>query len=223
MDNRELRNLLIVVCVLLLLVCAFFFLFTDAWITGGALSVFFCIIGILGIVAGCFVSRVMRYILAIISFVLISNMPDYEPGKSVSAVKMIGGIAIFVSLIGSIVSIFLPVLSSDGRWITLAELRNRSASDSSSHRMQKQMYPSGRVREVRRTCMRCGKVWHSSIQRENQVISFAKDGAWLGLFNLFNDTARAQWTHNTESNFETIHRMRSCPECGSVNYNEQIV
>lgn len=81
----------------------------------------------------------------------------------------------------------------------------------------------GMVQEFRRTCKRCGKVWHTSVERENQIVSSTKSGALLGVLNVFNDDAFAQWNRNTQSNISEINRLRSCPECGSANFDQQIV
>lgn len=81
----------------------------------------------------------------------------------------------------------------------------------------------GMVQEFRRTCKRCGKVWHTSVERENQIVSSTKSGALLGALNVFNDDAFAQWNRNTQSNISEINRLRSCPECGSASYDQQIV
>lgn len=222
MDRNQLRIILIVVCVLLLLVCASFFLFTDAWIEGGAKSAFFCIIGTLGIAVGCSFSRYMRMLMFFIALIGVAyifkilGLISSHPTALVISI-IVAGVAVLV------VFNVLPVLTSEGQWVETAELYDRDVAKINSRRVVKQKYHQDVAREVQRTCNRCGKVWYSSIEREKFVAGNAVYGALNIFLNFFNNIAFAQWNQNAESNLSEIHRMRSCPACGSVNYDEQIV
>ena len=82
--------------------------------------------------------------------------------------------------------------------------------------------------EYKRTCQVCGKIWHSLIARENQVAQNIKSnncnrGLAICSCNPVGNAEAAQLTRNIEANQSEIQRLRSCPQCSSVNYREEIV
>ena len=81
------------------------------------------------------------------------------------------------------------------------------------------------VKEYKRKCNECGKVWHSLASREKEIES-AK-----GIANL-NQAANAcacnsgsalQAQRNVNASQDSINKLRSCPECGSQNYSEEVL
>lgn len=92
--------------------------------------------------------------------------------------------------------------------------------------------------EYQRTCRRCGTVWHSLVKRENALkskecsASFESCSASLGSCGtIFGDRkiehwgasgAEAGWENNKNNLQRELHRLKSCPKCGSADYSEQI-
>ena len=80
--------------------------------------------------------------------------------------------------------------------------------------------------EFRRTCRRCGKVWHSLQSREAQV----EGGTKYGVCGFCGDLAEAresaapavregQRMHSAQE----LARLRQCPECTSQSYEEELL
>ena len=86
--------------------------------------------------------------------------------------------------------------------------------------------------EFRRTCNVCSKVWHSLVERENQIESKqVADGltqmsgamsscTTCGIIGL---GVASQASRNIEAGRSELQRLRSCPECFSSNYREERV
>jgi RNA polymerase subunit RPABC4/transcription elongation factor Spt4 len=96
--------------------------------------------------------------------------------------------------------------------------------------------PTQKVRsnlvEYRRTCQVCGKVWHSLVSREKQIISNQKSNQMLacggamqscGTCGSLGSGTQAQGTRNVEANQSELQRLKICPQCSSANYREEIV
>ena len=79
------------------------------------------------------------------------------------------------------------------------------------------------AREYRRTCRRCGKIWHSLVSRENKIKRDKNctqcDIAGSGC----NPSARMQAKRNLQASESDIGRLRRCPNCQSSSYDEEIV
>jgi hypothetical protein len=82
--------------------------------------------------------------------------------------------------------------------------------------------------EFKRKCKECGKVWHSLKSREDKIGKDLKDsecsqglagcgmcgGQWSAL------GASEQTKRNIAASTNELERLRTCPECGSRNYEE---
>jgi len=77
------------------------------------------------------------------------------------------------------------------------------------------------VQEFRRTCSHCGKVWHSLVSREMQIGLAQTEAACSTLGNCCG--SNSQNMRNMSANSDTLAEIRSCPECKSANYTEEIV
>lgn len=86
--------------------------------------------------------------------------------------------------------------------------------------------------EYRRTCQVCGKVWHSLVSREEQIISTQKTDAVMaasgalqscGTCGTMGTETQAQARGNLSVHENELQRLRSCPQCSSVNYKEEII
>ena len=83
----------------------------------------------------------------------------------------------------------------------------------------------GPVREYRRTCRICGKVWHSLASRESQLKKQEADSNCAIAANCCNphEAAMLQAKRNQQASQSEIARLKRCPECGSANYDEALV
>lgn len=77
-------------------------------------------------------------------------------------------------------------------------------------------------REYKRTCRSCGKVWHSLVSREEQIKRDEQSNNCNVCANCCNPSAQLQAKRNVEANQSELYRLKRCPECGSVNYDEII-
>ncbi|MDG6250358.1 hypothetical protein [Methanocalculus sp.] len=81
-----------------------------------------------------------------------------------------------------------------------------------------------KIQEYKRTCNNCGKVWHSLVERENQIMTSMKFDAASGCLSAcYNHSASAQRSHNFDTAMDTLEKIRACPNCGSKNYVEEII
>lgn len=81
------------------------------------------------------------------------------------------------------------------------------------------------VKEFKRKCNECGKVWHSLEAREKNL-EFNKAVSSLNQFSsasTCNTNSSLQAQRNSNALKDTLEKLKSCPECGSQNYNEEIL
>lgn len=92
--------------------------------------------------------------------------------------------------------------------------------------------PPDEILEYRRTCLVCGKVWHSLVSRENQIASSAMSNSLMacgggmqncGTCGLLGGGTAAQASRSIDANQSDLQRLKSCPECHSANYREETV
>ncbi len=90
----------------------------------------------------------------------------------------------------------------------------------------------GSLVEYRRTCQVCGKVWHSLVSREEQIISTQKTDAIMavsgglqscGTCGTMGTETQAQARGNLNAHESELQRLRSCPQCSSANYKEELI
>ena len=91
--------------------------------------------------------------------------------------------------------------------------------------------PKKQVQEYKRKCRQCGKVWHSLVSREKEISKglFTNNcygctaglgmcgGHWSAL------GAGAQTQRNEHALKDELNRLKSCPQCHSNNYEEEII
>jgi hypothetical protein len=77
------------------------------------------------------------------------------------------------------------------------------------------------VQEIRRKCSNCGKVWHSLASREAQINLAQLEASCSTLGNCCG--ANSQNMRNMSANRDSLAQLRTCPECKSANYTEEIV
>ena len=86
--------------------------------------------------------------------------------------------------------------------------------------------------EYRRTCRNCGKIWHSLVSRENKL-SFRATTTKIGVCGsqmqsasccfMCGGSKTAQLERNVDAVGSELNRLKSCPECGSKNYSEDLM
>ena len=82
-----------------------------------------------------------------------------------------------------------------------------------------------KTKEYKRTCNECGETWHVLASRERKVKtqkagnSMQQCGAALSC--CFPMAALSQ--SNVQDSEDQLEKMRSCPECGSHNYDEETI
>jgi hypothetical protein len=80
---------------------------------------------------------------------------------------------------------------------------------------------SSKKREYRRTCQRCGTVWHSLVSREKKVKS---DTACNNCDVVTcNRQEQLQAKRNLQASQSELERLRKCPNCQSSSYDEEIL
>lgn len=82
-----------------------------------------------------------------------------------------------------------------------------------------------KTKEYKRTCNECGEVWHVLASREwkvkTQKASNEMQQCGAALSCCLPMSALSQ--SNVQSSQEQLDKMRSCPECGSRNYDEETI
>lgn len=90
------------------------------------------------------------------------------------------------------------------------------------------------VKEYRRTCYHCETVWHSLKSREDTIKSGASgspgpNGQASGSFRscsycgMCGGTVITMGNRRGDSSREELERLRTCPNCGSHNYFEEVL
>ena len=101
----------------------------------------------------------------------------------------------------------------------------------------KERESSDKLIEYRRTCQVCGKVWHSLMSREKQLTTrMTRDkltkvggamesvGSCMSCGKVGSGTATTtQAVRNLDANQNEMLRLKSCPECSSANYREEVI
>jgi hypothetical protein len=79
------------------------------------------------------------------------------------------------------------------------------------------------ISEYRRTCNVCGKRWHSLVTREAEIIQRKQANAAQGLVGCCSPNTSATSIGTGQIIDSELQRLRQCPECQSVNFDEEIV
>jgi len=85
----------------------------------------------------------------------------------------------------------------------------------------------GQVKEYKRKCKECGKVWHSLVGREKEIKSSVNSNTCLSAGEAMsccgNMGTAAQAGRNADAQKDVLDKLKKCPECGSSNYEETII
>lgn len=91
--------------------------------------------------------------------------------------------------------------------------------------------PKKHIKEYKRKCKQCGKVWHVLASREKKLQKDVKrnqcdqitsscgmcGGRWGAL------GASTQSKRNEQALTDEVSRLKKCPKCGSGNYSEDVL
>jgi hypothetical protein len=85
--------------------------------------------------------------------------------------------------------------------------------------------PHKHVKEFKRTCKECRKVWHSLCSREKAIDNEIRTKGSIQASQACsgNMGAAAQMQRNAESQKDLLNKLKKCPNCGSGNYKEEII
>jgi hypothetical protein len=82
------------------------------------------------------------------------------------------------------------------------------------------------AKEYRRTCKRCGMVWHSLVSREAKVkrnVTCGNCDTTSSIGCCAPNATEMQAKRNVQTSESELHRLRQCPKCQSSSYKEEIV
>lgn len=79
------------------------------------------------------------------------------------------------------------------------------------------------VQEYKRKCNACGKVWHSLASREAQLVSTANANNAQLVAGCCNPGTASQAMGTQTVIGSELTRLRTCPECGSASYTEELI
>lgn len=80
------------------------------------------------------------------------------------------------------------------------------------------------IKEYKRTCNECHKIWHSLESREKEIEKDIKLNATSQAgFACCSPSAALQAKRNVESNKDLLGKLKKCPQCGSGNYKEEAI
>jgi len=79
------------------------------------------------------------------------------------------------------------------------------------------------VKEFKRKCNSCSKVWHVLASREKQVEKDVSGNNLQICANCCHPSAQLQAKRNVEANQTELDKLRKCPECQSANYTEEVL
>ena len=89
---------------------------------------------------------------------------------------------------------------------------------------EKEFDPKKHVKEYKRKCNECRKIWHSLTSREQQIEKgIEQNNCNQGAFACCNVGAAVQSKRNVEAGQEQLDKLRKCPECSSSNYKEEVI
>ena len=90
---------------------------------------------------------------------------------------------------------------------------------------KKQFEIEMQVKEFKRKCNRCGKVWHSLVEREKQIRTNSIFSGIVGVTTALtgNINASTQTHRNMDAQTQWLDSLKKCPNCGSTDYKEEII
>ena len=81
------------------------------------------------------------------------------------------------------------------------------------------------IKEYKRKCNQCNKLWHSLVSREKEIEDGKKIAAWNQVSNscACKSGSALQAQRNVGAYQDSLDKLHKCPECGSQNYTEEII
>ncbi|MFA5406796.1 MAG: hypothetical protein WC307_05570 [Candidatus Nanoarchaeia archaeon] len=91
--------------------------------------------------------------------------------------------------------------------------------------IEEEFNPKLHVKEFKRKCNECGKIWHSLASREKEIKDDVGCNSCIQASTACNGQTGAamQSKRNVESQKDLLDKLKKCPECGSRNYTEEVV
>jgi hypothetical protein len=88
--------------------------------------------------------------------------------------------------------------------------------------LTKSFDPKTQVKELKRKCNECGKVWHSLASREAEIERQKNTANVNQVSNACscNSGAALQAQRNVGASQDSLDKLRKCPNCGSQNYTQ---
>ena len=85
--------------------------------------------------------------------------------------------------------------------------------------------PKKHIKEYKRKCNQCGKLWHSLVSREKEIESSKKTAACGQVSNACacKSGSALQAQRNVGAYQDSLDKLHKCPECGSQNYSEEVL
>jgi len=80
-----------------------------------------------------------------------------------------------------------------------------------------------KICEYRRKCNQCGKVWHSLVEREQEIGSNLGYSKCQNCVHCCDTKETVQLNRNELLEQSELDRLKSCPECHSKDYTEKEV
>ncbi len=121
---------------------------------------------------------------------------------------------------------FSDTLDKSGRYCSF-----KCFKEHKKKKREKEKTPAGNIKEYKRKCNQCGKVWHSLASREKEIEKKIRSGtcdeltATCGMCggNWSALGASTQAKRNRAANESDLERLKKCPKCGSSDYKEEVV
>lgn len=138
-----------------------------------------------------------------------------EQIKEMAALKQIGSNELFF-------------IEGTFKWIPINQLFENAQLLSSSDLKQVRTLSPSTVKEYKRVCQQCGKIWHSLVARENQIVKNIKfNSCSMGLqactCSPIGNAGAAQSNRSIEANQSELVKLRSCPVCNSTFFTQEII
>ena len=80
------------------------------------------------------------------------------------------------------------------------------------------------VKEFKRKCKECGKIWHSLASREKQIERDITSSGLVGAgTSCCSPSTSAQSVRSGYAQQDALSKLKKCPKCGSGNYSEKVI
>lgn len=87
-------------------------------------------------------------------------------------------------------------------------------------RLDEEMKAKGNVKEFKRKCNKCGKVWYSLASREKELETGKKVAGGIRPVCCCNSSTPLLAQKNVEGFQDSLEKLKKCPECQSTDYTE---